>query len=81
MLFTVDSEAVPAWAGGKASFQRQAIIKHTVLIPEIETMIKEDVVDCITFGICWRACLSSESLSYKSTRKVLPLVQKKTNGG
>ena len=48
-LFTVDSEAVPAWAGGMASFQRQTIIKHSALIPEIETMIGEETVDCITF--------------------------------
>jgi hypothetical protein len=32
-----------------ASFQRENIVKHSVLIPEIETMIREETVDCITF--------------------------------
>ena len=48
-LFTVDSQTAPAWAGGLASFQRDTIIKHSDLIPGLETMIREDSVDCITF--------------------------------
>ena len=48
-LFTVESETAPAWAGGLASFQRETIVKHSDLIPGLETMIREDTVDCITF--------------------------------
>lgn len=48
-LFTVESETAPTWAGGMASFQREHIVKHAVLIPGIETMVREEKVDCITF--------------------------------
>jgi FkbM family methyltransferase len=48
-LFTVDSPIAPSWAGGLASFQRETIIKHSGLIPGLETMIQENSVDCITF--------------------------------
>jgi len=48
-LYTVDAPRAPAWAGGLASFQRETIIKHSDLIPELETMILEDAVDCVTF--------------------------------
>lgn len=48
-LFTVDSQSSPAWAGGMASFQRPTIVKHSDLIPGLETMIREHTVNCITF--------------------------------
>ena len=48
-LFTVDSSSAPSWAGGLASFQRETIVKHSDLIPGLETMIREDSVDCVTF--------------------------------
>jgi FkbM family methyltransferase len=48
-LFTVESEGVPAWAGGMASFQRDNIVKNTYLIPGLEAMINEITVNCITF--------------------------------
>jgi FkbM family methyltransferase len=48
-LFTVEPQRFPAWAGGLASFQRETIVKHSDLIPGLETMIREDIVDCITF--------------------------------
>lgn len=48
-LFTVDSQTAPFWAGGLASFQRETIIKHSDLIPGLETMIREDSVNCVTF--------------------------------
>jgi len=48
-LFTVDSQTAPSWAGGLASFQRETIVKHSDLVPGLETMIREDSVDCITF--------------------------------
>ena len=48
-LYTVESQITPRWAGGLASFHRETIVKHSDLIPGLETMIKEDCVDCITF--------------------------------
>lgn len=48
-LFTVESDTVPAWARGMASFQRDNIVKNSYLIPGIEAMIKEITVSCITF--------------------------------
>ena len=48
-LFTVESETAPAWAAGLASFKRETIVKHSDLIPGLDTMIREDTVDCITF--------------------------------
>jgi FkbM family methyltransferase len=48
-LFTVESDSVPDWARGMASFQRDNIVKHSYLIPGVETMIKEITVRCITF--------------------------------
>ena len=48
-FFTVDSQLAPSWAGGLASFQPETIVKHSDLIPGLETMIREDIVDCITF--------------------------------
>jgi len=48
-LYTVESQTTPRWAGGLASFQREHISKHSDLIPGLETMIREDYVDCITF--------------------------------
>ncbi len=46
-LFTVESDSVPAWAGGMASFQRDHIVKHSYLVPGLEGMIREITVDCI----------------------------------
>jgi FkbM family methyltransferase len=48
-LFTVDSASVPDWAGGLASFERDCILKHRALIPGLDTMIREETVDCVTF--------------------------------
>lgn len=48
-LFTVDSEAAPAWAGGLASFDRDTIVRHSNVIPGLERMIKEQTVTCIPF--------------------------------
>jgi FkbM family methyltransferase len=49
-LFTVESESAPIWAGGMASFQRDHIVKHSYLIPGLETMVREITVNCITFN-------------------------------
>ena len=48
-IFTVDSQIGPDWAGGLASFQRETIVKHSGLISGLQTMIKENIVECITF--------------------------------
>jgi len=48
-LFTVDSDRVPTWAGGMASFQRDNIVKNSYLIPGLGGMVKEIIVNCISF--------------------------------
>jgi FkbM family methyltransferase len=48
-LYTVESEAVPTWAGGMASFDKDHILKHDYLIPGIAAMVRELTVPCITF--------------------------------
>jgi FkbM family methyltransferase len=48
-LFTIDSPNAPSWAGGLASFQKENIVKHSGLIPGLESMIREASVDCVTF--------------------------------
>jgi FkbM family methyltransferase len=48
-LFTVDSDTVPSWVCGMASFQRGNIVKNSYLIPGLEAMIKEITVNCIPF--------------------------------
>jgi FkbM family methyltransferase len=57
-LFTVDSENVPAWAGGMASFQRENILKNSYLIPGLEAMVKEIVVNCVSFDDVFRNFVS-----------------------
>ena len=49
-LYTVESDALPAWAGGMASFDREHLLKHDYLIPGIAAQIRELTVDCITFA-------------------------------
>lgn len=49
-LFTLESDSVPVWAHGMASFQRDNIIKHSYLIPGLDAMIKEITINCITFA-------------------------------
>ena len=48
-LYTVDSDEVPIWAGGMASFDRDHILKHDYLIPSIANMVRELHVQCVTF--------------------------------
>jgi FkbM family methyltransferase len=48
-LFTVESDNVPAWARGMASFQRDNILKNAYLVPGLEATIKELEVNCIPF--------------------------------
>lgn len=49
LLFTVDVHNAPAWAGGLASFDKNVILRHTELIPNLDSMIREVPVNCITF--------------------------------
>ncbi len=49
-LFTVESDDLPKWAGGMASFDRDHILKHDYLIPGIGTLVRELEVDCIPFA-------------------------------
>jgi FkbM family methyltransferase len=49
-LFFVDSTAVPVWAGGLASFDKNSIMKNAGSIPGLEQMIKSETVKCIPFG-------------------------------
>lgn len=48
-LFVVDSDTVPVWARGMASFQRMNIVKNSDVVPGIDAMIREIPVACITF--------------------------------
>src|SRR5438309_3341043 len=57
-LFTVESANIPKWAGGMASFERDNIVKNAYLITGLEAMIKEIVVNCITFDDVMRSIAS-----------------------
>lgn len=48
-LYTVASENAPDWAGGLASLDRATILKHSDLVPGLEQMIREEVVDAVPF--------------------------------
>jgi len=48
-LYTVESDAVPKWVGGMASFERDHILKHAYLVPDIAKMVREIEVPCVTF--------------------------------
>lgn len=49
-LYTVESGALPKWAGGMASFDREQIVRKDYLIPGIEKFIRELRVECIAFS-------------------------------
>ena len=48
-LYVVESDEVPKWVGGMASFDRSQILKHEGLIPGIAAMVREIQVSCVTF--------------------------------
>jgi FkbM family methyltransferase len=48
-LYTIESDAVPKWAGGMASFDRDQILKQGYLIEGLEGMVREVQVDCVIF--------------------------------
>jgi FkbM family methyltransferase len=49
-LYTVESNSLPKWAGGMASFDREQIMRQDYLIPGIEKLILELPVKCIPFS-------------------------------
>ncbi len=48
-LYTLDGNGLPEWASGMASFDKNNILKHEYMFPEIKDHIKEIEVDTITF--------------------------------
>ena len=48
-LYTVESQLLPKWVGGMASFDKKHILKHDYLIPGINALVRELNVACITF--------------------------------
>jgi FkbM family methyltransferase len=48
-LYTIESDSVPKWAGGMASFDRDQILKQGCLIEGLEGMVREIRVDCLIF--------------------------------
>lgn len=50
-LYTVEADYdVPTWAGGMASFDRNHILKHDYLIPNIASRVRELQVNCTVFS-------------------------------
>jgi hypothetical protein len=49
-LYTVESDSLPNWVGGMASFDREQILRQDYLIPGIEKLIRELPVECIPFS-------------------------------
>lgn len=47
-LYTVESDDLPKWAGGMATFDRAQILKYDYLIPGIAGMVREIEVPLIT---------------------------------
>ena len=48
-LYTIESDAVPKWAGGMASFDRNHILKQGHLVAGIQSMVREVPVECVVF--------------------------------
>lgn len=48
-LYTVEGPNAPDWAGGLASFDRATVAKHAQWVPGLESMIREETIDCLTF--------------------------------
>ena len=49
-FYTIESDTVPKWAGGMASFRREHLLKQNYLIEGIEGMVRELKVHCIPFN-------------------------------
>lgn len=60
VLYTVDTEGAPTWAGGLASFDRDNILKHSHLVSDLEHRLREHPVDCITFDMVFQALGADE---------------------
>jgi FkbM family methyltransferase len=48
-LFTLQPDGLPEWAAQIASFDRQHLLRHRHLIPQVEKHIQEFIVECVTF--------------------------------
>lgn len=48
-MYTVESNRAPSWAGAMASFDRDHLLKHDYIIPDINSMIRELTVECVVF--------------------------------
>jgi FkbM family methyltransferase len=48
-LYTIESDAVPNWAGGMASFDHNHILKQNHLVAGIQRMVREVPVECVVF--------------------------------
>jgi FkbM family methyltransferase len=70
VLYTLDGDDLPSWSKGMASFNRENILKHNYLFPDINNRIKEIEVDTIAF----EHLLKEESIS------TLDLLQIDTEG-
>src|SRR6185312_6255197 len=51
-----DDPALPAWANGLGSFNRETIMSHTALIENLDTIIRETTVPCITLNALLEQC-------------------------
>ncbi len=49
VLYTLESNEIPEWAKGMASFNKEVILKHKPLFPDIEKYINEILVDTLSF--------------------------------
>lgn len=49
-LYTVDTENLPTWTGGLASFDRDNVLRHAELVPGLADKIKTLSVPCKTFN-------------------------------
>lgn len=49
-LYTVDTENLPKWTGGLASFDRENVLKHAQLVPGLAEKIQTLSVPCKTFS-------------------------------
>ncbi len=69
-LFTLDGSDIPEWSKGMASFDKQNILKHSYLIPDLEKKIREIEISTITF----------EDIFLMNTLQHLDLLQVDTEG-
>lgn len=49
-LYVVEGADLPEWAKGMASFDRNTILKHSYLLPDIGRYIRQIQIDTVSFG-------------------------------